>query len=124
MSEWSVARVEQLAPDAAQLDDPIDLLFATRLGGGTDINRAVAYCQTLVRAPQDTILVLISDLFEGGVEEEMLNRAAALATSGVQFIALLALSDEGAPHFNASWPRSWLHWECRHLRARHTSSRS
>ncbi len=84
-----------------QLDDPIDLLFSTRLGGGTDINRAVAYCQQLVRTPQDTIFVLISDLFEGGVETEFMKRAAALVASGVQFVALLALSDEGAPHFNA-----------------------
>ena len=84
-----------------QLDDPIDLLFSTRLGGGTDINRAVGYCQQLVRAPQDTIFVLISDLFEGGLETELMKRAASLVASGVQFITLLALSDEGAPHFNA-----------------------
>jgi Mg-chelatase subunit ChlD len=84
-----------------QLDDPIDLLFSTRLGGGTDINRAVAYCQQLVRAPQDTIFVLISDLYEGGVEAEFMKRAASLVASGVQFVTLLALSDEGAPAFNA-----------------------
>jgi Mg-chelatase subunit ChlD len=84
-----------------QLDDPIDLLFSTQLGGGTDINRAVGYCQQLVRSPQDTIFVLISDLFEGGVEQEFMKRAASLVASGVQFITLLALSDEGAPHFNA-----------------------
>jgi Mg-chelatase subunit ChlD len=84
-----------------QLDDPIDLLFSTRLGGGTDINRAVAYCQQLVRAPHDTIFVLISDLFEGGVETEFMKRAASLVASGVQFVTLLALSDEGAPSFNA-----------------------
>jgi Mg-chelatase subunit ChlD len=84
-----------------QLDDPIDLLFSTRLGGGTDINRAVAYCQQLIRAPQDTIFVLISDLYEGGVETDFMRRAAALAASGVQLITLLALSDEGAPAFNA-----------------------
>ena len=84
-----------------QLEDPVDLLFSTRLGGGTDINRAVGYCQQLVRVPQDTIFVLISDLFEGGVEKELLRRAATLVGSGVQVIALLALSDEGAPAFNA-----------------------
>jgi len=84
-----------------ELDDPIDLLFSTRLGGGTDINRAVAYCQQLVRAPHDTIFVLISDLFEGGVEAEFMKRAATLAASGVQFVTLLALSDEGAPSYNA-----------------------
>jgi Mg-chelatase subunit ChlD len=85
-----------------QLNDPIDLLFSTRLGGGTDINRAVAYCQQLIRSPQETLFVLISELFEGGVEEEFMRRAASLVASGVQFVTLLALSDEGAPHFNAA----------------------
>jgi Mg-chelatase subunit ChlD len=85
----------------AELDDPTDLLFSVRLGGGTDINGAVAHCQQLVRAPQDTVFVLISDLFEGGVEADFLRRANALVASGVQFITLLALSDEGTPAFNA-----------------------
>ncbi len=80
-----------------ELDDPVELLFSTQLGGGTDINRAVRYCESIVANPSDTILVLISDLFEGGVESELLKRAASLVSSGVQFIALLALSDEGAP---------------------------
>jgi hypothetical protein len=84
-----------------QLDDPTDVLFSVRLGGGSDINGAVAYCQQLVRSPQDTVFVLISDLYEGGVENEFLKRANALLASGVQFITLLALSDEGAPSFNA-----------------------
>lgn len=82
------------------LDDPVEMLFGTQLGGGTDINRALAYCQGLVRQPEETILVLISDLFEGGNREEMLNRAATLVTSGVQMIALLALNDDGAPSFD------------------------
>jgi len=84
-----------------QLDDPVDVLFSTRLGGGTDINRAVAYCQSLVRTPHETIFVLISDLFEGGVETEFMKRAATMVASGVQFVTLLALSDEGAPSYNA-----------------------
>ena len=83
-----------------QMDDPVDLLFGTQLGGGTDIDRALAYCQTLVRRPSETILVLISDLFEGGNREEMLKRVAALAGSGVRMVALLALSDDGAPSFD------------------------
>jgi Mg-chelatase subunit ChlD len=84
----------------AQLHDPVELLFGTQLGGGTDINRALAYCQGLVTRPRDTILVLISDLYEGGVRAEMLQRVAALTAAGVQVIALLALSDEGAPAYD------------------------
>jgi Mg-chelatase subunit ChlD len=83
-----------------KLADPVEVLFGTQLGGGTDINRALAYAQGLVTRPRDTILVLISDLYEGGVREEMLRRIVALTASGVQVVVLLALSDEGAPDFD------------------------
>ncbi|WP_323745910.1 VWA domain-containing protein [Diaphorobacter caeni] len=84
-----------------KLDDPVDVLFGVQLGGGTDINGAVGYCQSLIREPRNTILVLISDLYEGGVEAGLLRRAHELVESGVQFITLLALSDEGAPAYDA-----------------------
>jgi Mg-chelatase subunit ChlD len=84
----------------AELSDPVELLFGAQLGGGTDINRALGYCQTLIRQPHDTILILISDLYEGGNRQEMLKRAASLAASGVQMIALLALNDDGAPAYD------------------------
>ncbi|TCT21903.1 vWA domain-containing protein [Thiobaca trueperi] len=83
-----------------QLTDPVEVLFGVQLGGGTDINRAVGYCQELIREPRNSILVLISDLYEGGVERNLLQRAAELIQSGVQFIVLLALSDEGAPSYD------------------------
>jgi Mg-chelatase subunit ChlD len=83
-----------------QLQDPVDLLFGTQLGGGTDINRALGYCQGLVRQPHDTILLLVSDLYEGGNQQEMLKRASSLVAAGVQMIALLALSDEGKPSYD------------------------
>lgn len=85
-----------------KLADPVDVLFGTQLGGGTDINRALAYCQGLVRQPQETILVLISDLYEGGDAKEMLKRVSTILASGVQVICLLALNDEGAPMFAKS----------------------
>jgi len=83
-----------------ELHDPVNLLFGVQLGGGTDINRALAYCQTLVQRPQDTTLVLISDLFEGGKKDEMLARVNALMQTGVQMICLLALSDDGRPSYD------------------------
>lgn len=78
------------------LQDPVEVLFGTQLGGGTDINRALTYCQGLVKRPEKTILVLISDLYEGGDRAAMLKRIASLLGSGVQVIALLALNDDGA----------------------------
>src|SRR3954454_9589921 len=79
-----------------QMADPVDVLFGVQLGGGTDINRALAYCEGRVERPRDTVLVLVSDLYEGGVRDELLRRAAALVDAGVQVVALLALSDDGA----------------------------
>ncbi|MGX9901015.1 VWA domain-containing protein [Arthrobacter sp. SA17] len=84
------------------LEDPVDVLFGVQLGGGTDINRALAYCQNQITQPTETILVLISDLYEGGIAEEMLRRAAAIVGSGAAMIALLALSDSGHPTFDAN----------------------
>jgi Mg-chelatase subunit ChlD len=85
-----------------KLQDPVDVLFGTQLGGGTDINKAIGYSQTLITRPRDSIFVLISDLIEGGVREQMLSRIAALHEAGVQVVVLLALSDEGAPVFDSS----------------------
>jgi Mg-chelatase subunit ChlD len=82
------------------MDDPVELLFGTQLGGGTDINRALSYCESVVRRPSETVLVLLSDLYEGGNREEMIKRVASLAGAGVRVVALLALSDSGSPAFD------------------------
>lgn len=84
-----------------ELEDPVDVLFGVQLGGGTDINQALAYCESLIQSPTETVLVLISDLFEGGIAEEMVRRAASIVGSGATMVALLALSDSGRPGFDA-----------------------
>jgi hypothetical protein len=83
-----------------KLSDPVDVLFGTQLGGGTDINRALSYCQGIITRPTETILVLISDLIEGGVRENLIRRAGSIIASGVQLVTLLALSDDGAPAYD------------------------
>lgn len=84
------------------LDDPVDLLFGSQLGGGTDIHKALCYCESRVTRPTDTVMVLVSDLCEGGSVAGMLKTAARLKESGVQLICLLALSDEGKPWYDAN----------------------
>src|SRR6185503_19450631 len=69
-----------------KLDDPVEVLFGTQLGGGTDIHLALSYCQPLIRNPHDTILILITDLYEGGHRDNMLKRAASILASGAQLI--------------------------------------
>jgi len=106
MASLPALRTQLVVFDTAVLDlteelaDPVEVLFGVQLGGGTDINQALGHCQSLVREPGKTHLILISDLFEGGDAVEMLERAAALVRSGVQLLVLLALSDDGKPVSN------------------------
>ena len=85
--------------------DPVDLLFGVQLGGGTDIGAALSYCQTLVHRPTDTVLVVVTDLFEGGDPAVALERFARLAADGVTVVVLLALSDDGAPAHDHAFAR-------------------
>jgi len=85
---------------SAYMQEPVDLLFGTQLGGGTDINKALAYAQKSIRSPQNTTIVLISDLYEGGDSQALLQRLAQLKKTGVQLISLLALNDQGAPIYD------------------------
>ena len=82
------------------LKDPVDLLFGVQLGGGTDINKALQYCQQITSRPSETTLVLVTDLYEGGNLQEMKKRMASIVGSGVQLIVLLALNDDGAPFYD------------------------
>lgn len=82
-----------------ELTDPVELLFGVQLGGGTDINAALMYCQQIITRLTDTVLVLITDLYEGGDEAGMRKRAAELA-AGVQVVVLLALNDDGASSYD------------------------
>jgi Mg-chelatase subunit ChlD len=90
----------EVADLTKDLKDPVDLLFGTQLGGGTDIDKALAYVEKIIGNPSQTILVVVSDLYEGGNAASMLRRFAALQQAGVQCIVLLALDDKGAPSYD------------------------
>ena len=81
-------------------EDPVDMLFGVQLGGGTDINKSVAYCQTLIENPRKTMFILISDLYEGGVRAGLLRRLNEMHQEGVKVLVLLALSDSGRPDYD------------------------
>ena len=83
-------------------NDPVDMLFGVQLGGGTDINKSVAYCRELITEPRKTLFILISDLYEGGVEAGLLRRLEEMHTEGVKVITLLAISDKGKPSYDES----------------------
>lgn len=85
-----------------ELQDPVSVLFGVQLGGGTDINQAVAYCEEKIERPSKTHLILITDLFEGGDEKALKARVANLIRQDVNVITLLALSDDGKPAYDST----------------------
>ena len=85
-----------------KLADPVDLLLAVQLGGGTDIARAMGYCETLVKNPSRTVLALISDFEEGGSRAELMRTVKRLAEAQVKLIGLAALDPSGEAMFNRS----------------------
>ena len=106
MASLSSIKTQMIAFDTSVVDltpylhDPVELLLATQLGGGTDIEQAICYIEPFITRPSDTIVVLISDLYEGGNKEVLLQRIKQIKASGVQFISLLALDDEGTPSYD------------------------
>lgn len=94
------------------LADPVQVLFGVQLGGGTDINQAVAYCSNKIEHPAQTHLILISDLYEGGNQQELISRIATLKRQGVNVIALLALSDDGRPSYDENLAKIFAGLDC------------
>ncbi|AFC31290.1 VWA containing CoxE family protein [Paenibacillus mucilaginosus 3016] len=82
-------------------DDPVDMLFGIQLGGGTDINKSVAYCEQFITEPGKTLFLLISDLYEGGNQAALIRRMGEMRAAGVKVLCLLALSDSGVPSYDA-----------------------
>lgn len=108
MASLPVVRTRLICFDTVVLDlteelsDPVEVLFGVQLGGGTDINQAVAYCEDQIEKPAKSHLVLITDLYEGGDAEQLMARIARLVGMGVNVIVLLALTDTGRPSYDAA----------------------
>lgn len=106
MASLPVVRTKLVCFDTAILDlteelqDPVEVLFGVQLGGGTDINQAVAYCEERIERPTKAHFVLITDLYEGGDAEALVGRLARMVGLGINVIVLLALSDEGRPAYH------------------------
>lgn len=80
--------------------DPVDLLLGFHMGGGTDIGNALIAARSHVTTPEDTLIFLISDLFEGGSEAIMLTQLRELRQAGCRILSLLTLSSEGNPSYD------------------------
>lgn len=95
-----VAFDTEVADLTEKCEDPVDLLFGFQLGGGTDINKSVAYCSQFVENPKKTLFFLVSDLMEGGNRAGLLRRLSQLKEDGVTVVCLLAIADGGKPYYD------------------------
>jgi VWA domain containing CoxE-like protein len=86
-------------------NDPVNMIFGVQLGGGTDINKSVGYCEQFIKEPKRTLFIMITDLFEGGNQAQLVRRLGDMVASGVRAICLLALSDSGVPCYDESLAR-------------------
>lgn len=83
-----------------RVDDPLSLLLEVRAGGGTHIAAGLAHARTLVKVPNRTLMVVVSDFEEGFGTEGLLNEVRSLVTSGVHLLGCAALDDEGVPRYS------------------------
>ena len=80
--------------------DPVEVLFSVQLGGGTLIEKAVGYAATLVKSPRETIVVVLSDFYEGGPPERLYARVKDLVDAGVKVLGLAALGSDASPEYD------------------------
>ena len=84
-----------------QADDPAQILMSVQLGGGTNIGKALAYCEQLIQTPAHTCVLVVTDLYEGAPEKYLLNTSKNIIESGAKLSYLTALDEEA----NASFDR-------------------
>jgi Mg-chelatase subunit ChlD len=88
-----------------RVTDPVEVLMKVQLGGGTDIGKAVAYAQGLVENPRRTIVVLVTDFFEGASQHVLVSRVKALCDQGTLVLGLAALDQHANPAYDRDLAR-------------------
>ena len=82
------------------VDDPVEVLMGMQLGGGTDINRALTYCESLCTNPHHTVFVTVTDLYEGGDINRLMKTCSDIISSGSKMIFLTALDSDANPVYD------------------------
>ncbi len=85
---------------SGRVDDPAEVLMSVQLGGGTDIAKALGYCESLIETPADTCVLCVTDLYEGGSVSRLLNTSRNMIQSGAKLSFLTALDEEASPAYD------------------------
>jgi Mg-chelatase subunit ChlD len=89
----------------ADCTDPVETLMKVQLGGGTDIGQALEYAHSLIENPRRTIVVLISDFFEGAPIDRLYAVARRIITDGATLLGLAALDSDARPRYDQNVAR-------------------
>lgn len=85
---------------SGMVEDPVEVMMSVQLGGGTDIGKALSYCESLIQTPSDTCVLCVTDLCEGGYPHILLNTAQNIMTSGAKLSFLAALDECANPAYD------------------------
>jgi hypothetical protein len=83
-----------------RVSDPVGVLMSVQLGGGTDIGRAVSFCEGLITQPSRTVLVLVSDFCEGASPARLIATVKRMAEARVTMLGLAALDGAAVPDYD------------------------
>jgi len=92
-----------------RIDDPVEVLMTVQLGGGTDITRAVRYGQSLIKNPKKTIMVIISDFYEGRSYDQLTDTLKKVLEGQTKILGIAALDYNNEPMFNRKYAKSLNH---------------
>lgn len=85
---------------SSYVEDPVETLMSVQLGGGTNIAGALSYCEGLIENPHRTLVVLVSDLYEGGGYPNLFRVCKNILEGGSKLIALTALDLNANPNYD------------------------
>lgn len=81
-------------------DDPAQILMSVQLGGGTNIGKALSYCETLILNPHATCVLTVTDLYEGADKRRLLQISNQIIASGAKLSFLTALDAGSEPAYD------------------------
>ncbi len=99
----------QVVDLSSKVDDPVDILMSVQLGGGTDITKAVRYGRELIKKPKKTIMVIISDFYEGRPESDLIRELRNVLEGGTKILGIAALCSNAQPFYNKHFAKQLSH---------------
>lgn len=82
------------------VSDPVEVLMNVQLGGGTDISKALDYAAAKITQPSKTIVVLVSDLYDGYDYRQMYRRVYDIVETGANMFVLPALDFDASGRYD------------------------